>query len=225
MDYLKLSGFVDEEVKGYVKIYENNKTNLERTKMKTILIALSTLLFSFTNSPIDRLGVKGPLEFNKTNFKLAWTEKPSDIYYIQEYLPEGEYPERFNQMLTIHYFNTDLETKDAVGQKVKELTERKKTDAICNYQVTKSPDGKEFIVDFLLGESKDNKMTIVEFNVYRYKQIENFRKEKSIIVYAYSKRSYGDDITNFLTTLKDDRVSYLNAMISAEIPTVIIESN
>jgi hypothetical protein len=194
--------------------------------MKTILIALSTLLFSFTtftDNPVDRLGVKGPLEFNKINFKLAWTDKPSDIYYIQEYLPDGEKLENFNQMLTIHLFDTDTKTKDAVGQKIKELTERKKTDAVCNYQVTESPDGKEFIVDFLLGESKDDKMTIVEFNVYRYKQIEISKKKKAIIVYAYSKRSYGDDITNFFKTLKTDRTNYLNQMISADIPNVTIE--
>jgi hypothetical protein len=195
--------------------------------MKTMLIALSTLLFAFTTlkeKPIDRLGVKGPLEFNKVNFNLAWTDKPSNIYYIQEYLPEGEKLENFNQMLTIHLFDTDVKTKDAVGQKIKELTERKKTDAVCNYQVTESPDGKEFIVDFLLGESKDDKMTIVEFNVYRYKQIEISNKKKAIIVYAYSKRSYGDDITNFFKTLKADRTNYLNQMISAEIPTVTVES-
>lgn len=124
-----------------------------------MLIALSTLLFSFTtitDNPVDRLGVKGPLEFNKINFKLAWSDKPNDNYYIQEYLPDGENLESFNQMLTIHLFDTDIKTKDAVGQKVRELTERKKTDDVCNYQVTESPDGKEFIVDFLLGESKDD---------------------------------------------------------------------
>ena len=84
--------------------------------MKTMLIVLSILLSSFTtitDKPIDRLGVKGPLEFNNINFKLAWTDKPNDIYYIQEYLPDGEKPERFNQMLTIHLFDTEIKIKDA----------------------------------------------------------------------------------------------------------------
>ena len=195
--------------------------------MKITLLVLTTLLFSVTtiiDNPTDRLGVKGPLEFNKTNFKLAWTDHPNENYYIQEYLPDGEKPENFNQMLTIHLFGTDIKVKDAVEQKVKELTVRKKTDAVCNYQVTESPDGKEFIVDFLLGESKDNKMTIVEFNVYHYKQIEISKKKKAIIVYAYSRRSYGDDITTFFKTLKEDRADYLNQMISADIPTVTIEN-
>ena len=67
-------------------------------------------------------------------------------------------------------------------------------------------------------------MTIVEFNVYRYKQIEISKKKKAIIVYAYSKRSYGDEITNFFKTLKADRTNPLNQMISADIPTVTIEN-
>ena len=130
-----------------------------------------TFFFSATilaTNPIERIGVKGPLKFSETNFNLVWTAKPNGNYFIQEYLPNGEKLESFNQMLTIHIFITSISPQVAVELKVKELTERKKTDAVCNYQVNESPDGKEFIVDFLLGESKDDRMTIVEFNVYRY---------------------------------------------------------
>ncbi|MBP6303787.1 MAG: hypothetical protein KA501_10425 [Bacteroidia bacterium] len=196
--------------------------------MKTTLVALATLLFSMTTvteNPIDRLGVKGPLVFNKTNFNLSWTDKPNESYFIQEYLPEGEKADSFNQMLTIHLFNTDVSTKEAVAQKIKELNARKKTDAVCNYEVNESPDGKEFIIDFLLGESKNDRMTIVEFNVYRYKKIEVSKNRKAVVVYAYSKRSYGDGITEFFKTLKQDRISFLNQMISADLPAVIIGSN
>jgi len=170
-------------------------------------------LTAIAQNPVERLGVKENLEFDKTTFKLSWTAKPKDNYLIQEYLPEGETSAYFKQMLTIHLFITDIKTKDAVSQKVNELIARKKTDSTYNYQVTESPDGKEFLVDFLLGESKNNEMTIVEFNVYRYKQIQISKKQKAIIVFAYSKRSYGDDITEFFKTLGDDRGKYLNEMI------------
>lgn len=196
--------------------------------MKNILIVLSIFFFSSTilaNNPIDRIGVQGPLKFNNTNFNLTWTAKPNDKYYIQEYLPNGEKLENFNQMLTIHLFDTDITPRLAVEQKIKELTERKKTDAICNYQVIESPDETEFIIDFLLGESKDNQMTVVEFIVYRYKQIQIDEKKTALIVYAFSKRGYGENITVFFQTLKDDRVKYLNEMISIEIPTIMIENN
>jgi len=191
--------------------------------MKKCLIILTTILMSFTtfnNDPIDRIGVPGPLTFNKTIFSLSWTDKPNDTYYIQEYLPTGEKSESFNQMLTLHLFNTETKVKDAVKQKTKELDNRKKTDPTCNYQVTESPDGKEFMVDFLLGESKGDKMTIIEFNIYHYKQVDLGDKKKGILVYAYTKRAYGDDITPFLKNLRSDRIELLNAMIGSEMPTV-----
>lgn len=181
---------------------------------------------SFTltgNGPVDRINVKGPLTFNKTTFDLSWTDKPADTYFIQEYLPQNESVEHFNQMLTIHLFDQPIEVQQAVNQKVKELDTRKTTDKVCNYQVTRSPDKKEFIVDFLLGESKDNSMTIVEFNIYRYKQVTLGKDRKGILVYAYSKRAYGNDINTFFKTLGNDRTALLNVMTGADMPDVKIK--
>ncbi|WP_242927304.1 hypothetical protein [Pontibacter vulgaris] len=196
--------------------------------MKQLLLILSIFLFSFTfvsDNTIERLSVKGPLKFNKSKFELVWTDKPNDIYYIQEYLPKGENLESFNQMLTIHLFATDLEAEQAVAQKVKELAKRKQTDELCNYQVNESPDGKEFIVDFILSDKKNDKIAIVEFNVYRYKQIETGADKKAILVYAYSSRSYGDNIIPFLKNLKTDRTHYLKEMIAADLPSIKINEN
>jgi hypothetical protein len=171
------------------------------------------------------MGIKGPLMFNNTTFNLTWAERPSETYFIQEYLPKGEKVERFDQMLTLHLFDKDITVKNAVKQKLQELDKRKKTDPICNYQVTEGPDGKEFMVDFLLGESKGEEMTIVEFNVYRFKQVDLGDKKKGILIYALSKRAYGDDITFFLKNLGKDRTDLLNAMISSAIPAVKLGSN
>ena len=186
---------------------------------------MATAFASFTKfsaEPVDRIGVKGPLTFNKTTFKLAWTSKPSDNYYIQEYLPNNESAEHFNQMLSIFLLVADIKTEDAIQQKIKELNERKKTDPTCNYIVNKSPDGKEYMVDFVLGENKNDKMDVEEFNIYRYKQIDLGGKGKALLVYAYSKRAYGNDITPFLKNLKTARTDLLNIMSVSEIPTVII---
>lgn len=196
--------------------------------MKQILLILSVFLFSFTfvaDDAIDRLSVKGPLKFNKAKFDLAWTDKPNDTYYIQEYLPKGEKLESFNQMLTIHFFNIDMELEEAVAKKVQELEKRKTTDELCNYQVNESPDGKEFIVDFIVSERKDDKIATAEFNVYRYKQVQNGVGNKAVLVYAYSKRSYNDDIIPFLTNLKADRTTFLNEMIAVTMPTVTVPKN
>lgn len=193
--------------------------------MKKSLLVLATALVSFTKfgaEPVDRIGVKGPLTFNKATFKLAWTSKPSDNYYIQEYLPNSETSDHFNQMLSIFLLVADIKTNDAVQQKIKELNERKKTDPTCNYIVNQSPDGKEYMVDFVLGENKNDKMDVEEFNIYRYKQIDLGDKGKALLVYAYSKRAYGNDITPFLKNLKPDRINLLNIMSASEIPTITI---
>jgi hypothetical protein len=195
--------------------------------MNRLFIGFLTVFFSVTaiaQNLVERLGVNENLEFNNTTYKLSWTAKPNDNYIIQEYLPEGESLDHFNQMMTIHLFLTDIKCKDAVYKKVNELITRKKYDSTCNYQVNESVDGKEFLIDFLLGENKDNKMTIVEFNVYRYKQIQISSKQNAIIVYAYTKRGYGNDITTFFETLENEKINYLKRMFSTKIPTVTIEN-
>ncbi|MBK6772556.1 MAG: hypothetical protein IPG78_10610 [Ignavibacteria bacterium] len=114
--------------------------------MKKFLFFFSALFISFTMSkdnPIDRIGVTGPLMFNQVSYNLAWSDKPRDTYYIQEYLPEGQNVNSFNQMLTIHLFDVGITIEDAVKNKINELENRIKTDATCNYEVYKSPDGKE----------------------------------------------------------------------------------
>ena len=177
-----------------------------------IVLIIPTSFTGFNQKPVDRIAVKGPLTFDNTIFNLAWTSKPTDNYYIQEYLPNGENADHFNQMLSIFLLAADVKTKDAVQQKIDELEARKKTDPTCNYKVNQSPDGKEYMVDFVLGESND-KMEVEEFNVYRYKQVNLSNNKKGILVYAYSKRAYDNDITPFLTNLKNDRATFLGIIL------------
>lgn len=125
-------------------------------------------------------------------------------------------------MLTVHLFITEAETKDIVQQKIKWLKDRKKIDPVCNYILNESPDGKEFMLDFLIGENKDNKMAIAEFNVYRYSQVDLENNRKAILIYFYSKRSYGSEITAFLNKLSQERTKYLNEMISTKMPPIKI---
>jgi hypothetical protein len=193
--------------------------------MKKYLLILLTTLTSFTNfsnEPTDRIGVAGPLTFNKTTFNLAWTSNANGNYYIQEYLPDSESVDDFNQMLSIFLLVGDIKLKDAVQQKIKELNARKKTDPTCNYMVNENPDKTEYMVDFLLGEGKNDKMEVEEFNIYRYKQVNLGDKKKGILVYAYSKRAYGGDITPFFLNLKSDRINLLNTMIESEMPAITI---
>ncbi|HYG40030.1 MAG TPA: hypothetical protein VD908_15490 [Cytophagales bacterium] len=123
-------------------------------------------------------------------------------------------------MLTVHLFVTEINVDQAVKQKLMELEERKKTDGTCNYIVNESPDGNEFIVDFILGESKNDKMNVVEFNVYRYKQIDLGNSRKGIMIFSFTKRCYGKNIKSFFKSLSKDRIDFINQMISYEMPKI-----
>lgn len=194
--------------------------------MKQLLTIFSVLLFSVARAgEIDKIGVAGPVVFNNVSFALASSETPNEKYYLQEYLPNGESFENFRQLMSVHFFRTGLSTEDAVRQKVKELEKRKEMDDICNYKVNESPDGKEFIVDFILGEDTEEGLAIAEFNIYRYRQVDIGNGEKGILVYAYSKRGYGDDIKPFLSSLETERVVLLNQMIDAQLPLIKLMDN
>ena len=193
--------------------------------MKKCLLVLSVLLTAFTSggpAPANRLGVAGPLTFDKTVFNLAWSGKPSATYYVQEYLPSGEKLASFQRMLALHLFDKDADVKDVVNLKINELEARKQTDAICHYEVTASPDEKEIIVDFLLSQNIGYSQAIAEFNVYRYKKVDLGAGKPGVLLYAYSKRSYGAAINDFLKTLAPVRTAAIAAMITTKVPAVKI---
>lgn len=59
---------------------------------------------------------------------------------------------------------------------------------------TGSADEKKFILDFLVEEKKLLKRTLVEYNLYRYQEIDLDNENKALMVYMYCKRGYGADI-------------------------------
>lgn len=191
--------------------------------MKKFVYLTSILLFSFSTAnmePIDRLGIKGPIEFNTTSFSLVWSEKPNSNYYIQEYLPENETVERFNQLITVHVFDINVSIENAVQQKINELNKRKETDVVCNFEAMSSPDGKEIILDCLLSSSKNGELDIVEFIIYRYKRIELENNKNALLIYSYSKRGYGENILPFIKKLRIDRTDLIKSMSSIALPNI-----
>lgn len=194
--------------------------------MKKAIYFTSLLLIIFSTAKsqtIERIGLKGPIEFNKTEFKLAWSQKPNANYYVQEYLPKNETVERFNELITVNVFVLDVTVEKAIQQKVNELTKRKEIDKVCNFSVIDSPDGTESILDCLLSSGNDEKLDVVEFIIYRYKQIVLENHKKALLIYSYSKRSYDENIIKFLNGLSSERESLLNVMISAEMPKISIK--
>ncbi len=191
---------------------------------RTIYITnLLLIIFSTVKSQvIERIGLKGPIDFNKTEFNLVWSQKPNANYFVQEYVPKNETVEKFNELITVNVFVLNTTVENAVQQKINELIKRKETDKVCNFNVIESPDGKESILDCLLSVEKNGDLDIVEFIIYRYKQIELENHQKALLIYSYSKRSYDKNIMKFLKGLSTEREHLLNVMIAKEMPEIII---
>ncbi len=190
--------------------------------MKLLITFFATVLISLTNSSDvkEYLGVGGPIVFNGESFHLKWSSKQGN-YYIQEYLTDNDSLPRFNEMISLFVLNENISIKDAVQAKIAELDAAKKIDPVCNYAVTEAED-KTIILDFLRGESVEGFMTIVEFNVYRYKQIKLGKNKKAIAVYAYSKRAYEAAITPFLKSLVKERPVLIDNTLNTDLPEIRI---
>ncbi|MES2646452.1 MAG: hypothetical protein V4717_06220 [Bacteroidota bacterium] len=195
--------------------------------MRYLLLLIVVALLAFKQvgikeKPVERLGVPGPLIFGNTNFKLAWTNKTESGNYTQKYLPAGDSLINYRQMLTLELFKDDTLLERVVQNKIRELEARKKVDEYCNYNVIKSPDGDEFMLDFLTGEMKDKSNKLLQFNIWHYKLINIEGQGKFIELYAYTKRSYDNEIKTFLKHFRNDRIDMLAKMVSAGMPAIVI---
>ncbi len=189
--------------------------------MRSLTLVICVLLHGVASAQVnDKLGIKGPLKYNSMLFSLAFADKSNGNYYVQEYLPPGDKVETFHNMLSIFLLADTLSVRSAVKAKADELEKRKKDDPVCRYELNQSPDGKEIMVDFVLAQAKGDKVAVVEFTIYRYKQITLADGAKALMIYAYSKRGYGDEIKAFFDDLKENRIRYLNGMITSDMPAV-----
>ena len=158
------------------------------------------------------------VSLSNTIYKLAWSSHPNAIYYKQEYLSAGEKPESFKTMITIDAIIKDLPIEKVVRLKESELQERKKTDNVCNYQIMTNSKTGEYMIDFLMSSGN-----IVEWNAYRYKNIVDSKGNPTILLFALSKRAYGDDIISFLTGLKSNRMDFINLIWNYKLPRINIK--
>lgn len=194
--------------------------------MKKILCIATIALMSFSASkfgPVDILGVKGPILFNNTRFHLTRSEKTNVDYYVQKYSPIYQTLERFNESITINILVRNISLEDAVKQKAGELNKRQETDKVCSYSITKDPDGKESIIDYVLSTEKNGELTTAEFTISRFKEIELTSHTKAILIYSYTKATNGKNIIDFFTNLPTDRIKFLDLINLQELPKIRIK--
>jgi len=63
-------------------------------------------------------------------------------------------------------------------------------------------------------------MSVVEWNAYRYVNLN--AGGKGVLLFAYSRRAYGNNVSAFLTSLKTERVKDVNYLAAYKIPGVKI---
>ncbi len=189
-----------------------------KTKIILLIVVLTLLSFTSDSNLKDYLNVK-TITFNEKVYDLKWSAK-NDNYYIQEYLTDNDSLPDFNEMISLFVLNENVSIEDAVAVKVNELKEAKKTDPVCNYAITRNSDDKTILIDFLRGEAEGDYNTIVEFNLYRYKQVKIGKNKNSILVLAFSKRAYSYKITPFLKSLGEMRLELIGKMFQVEMPEI-----
>jgi hypothetical protein len=196
--------------------------------MKSVKLILVLLLFASTsivihaiNPPVDDyLSIPGPVTFGDTSFELAWSSNPNANYYKHEYLPAGESLERFNEMLIIEVITGELTLSEAVNTKVKELMNRKSNDPYSNYEVIENPKTGEYILDFIVSDSNGGEANIVEWNAYRYVKLKDKSDRNGVMLFAISRRAYGEGISDFLKVLKSNRSEGISMLSSFDVPNV-----
>ena len=192
-----------------------------RILLTAVLLSLNlTAAMAQNTDAKDYLSIPGPVEMGGTIFNLAWSSNPGEGYYKHEYIPAGETVERFNEMIMIEVVKGSLTLRDALNAKVKELNARKEKDPYLNYDIIENPNTGEYILDFIVSDSNGGEAGIVEWNAYRYVDLKNKSGNDGVMLFAISRRAYGDNISPFLKILKDNRQNGINMLSSYTVPDV-----
>lgn len=164
------------------------------------------------------LSIANPIEFDGTEFFLNQSKQRSKTLFQEQYIPKDENIENFNQLIDFSFFNKEIDMELAVRQKVEMVQNRREKDKFSHVNVTESPDGAEYIVDYFISESPTNGDSYVEYNINRFKQSE-IGGQKTFLMISYAKRIYGD-LKSAAKSLSKQRDHLMSTMIEYKIPEV-----
>ena len=164
--------------------------------------------------PVEYFSVGNPIKYCGDKYYFAWSSNPVDHYFVQEYLPEGETFDNYKRMFTVSVLMVNLNPVDAIKAKMAELDERKKNDPVTNYLVAEN-DG-DYILEFLVSDSNGDEMNCAELDIHYYSQKQIFGRKVSVL-YFYSERAYGDDITPFIKSIPEKRAKLYEGMTKLDL--------
>jgi hypothetical protein len=167
----------------------------------------------------DYLHLPGPIEFDGTSYRLAWTAHPAKNYYKQEYIPKRNTVEHYHKMVFLDVVMDTGNLRDVVRAKLVQLELRKRKDSVVNYKLFQKPDSTEYILDFVLSDGEPL-LNVVEWDVYRYKTIVDSSGHKGYQLFANSLRAYGDEINGFFGNLGATRKRVIALMVKYDMPVI-----
>lgn len=183
-----------------------------------VLVLCAAPVFAQGDDKTERLGVPGPISFEGLDYALAWTSRPSADYFKQEYLPAGQSTGRYTHMFILEALTSGITPKDAAGAQIATLEKRKASDPLVFYDAIVNEASGDVILDFLISAAGQDGKMIIEWNAYRYAPHKG--EKPGIVLYAISRRAYGDDATAFITALKDWRTKTINELANFQAPAV-----
>ena len=182
------------------------------------MLFTSATLIHAQETETSILSFPNPIEYDGTEFYIIQSKQRSKTLFQEQYIPKDENLRDFNQLLDFSFFNKEIEIELAVRQKVESVQQREKKDKFAKVNVTESPDGKEFIVDYFISEAPENGDSYIEYNIYRFKNMEN-GGQKSFLIMSYAKRMYGD-LKSAAKALAKQRDHLMATMIEYKIPEI-----
>lgn len=182
-------------------------------------IAVTLLLATPVLAQSDQLGVPGPISFQDQAYALAWTARPTEYYFKQEYVPEGQSAETYREMILIEAVAGDITPMQAAALQVQSLEARKGNDPVFNYDIIQNEATGEVLLDFLISNLAANSV-VVEWNAYRYGPL---TEGEGVALFAVSRRGYGEEgARSFMGGLGAMRSAAIKALSAHDLPAIAI---
>ena len=194
----------------------------------TGLLSLLSLTYSgFGQQKKDAtnfLSIQGPIYVQKKAYQLSWSSHPDASLYKHEYLAVGDQFPNYKSMVMIDFVLTGSTVDQAVATKISQLEKLKATLPIVQFNLIANKATGEKIIDCLMEQTAaDDRNSVVERTVYRYKSILTKSGQRGVLLFAVSTREYGKGITPFLVKLKTDKPILINEVAKLSLPEINIK--
>lgn len=165
----------------------------------------------------DYLGVPGPIQFDGTAYRLAWSHFGGN-QIKQEYVPAGQSPDNYQSMLILDVLLTEATPLQIASHMAQQIKDRKASDPLANQELLASDDTEQVLLDFLLSQPQGKDSMIIEWNGYRYVRL----RADTVGTLAISRRVQGGDaqLRPFLEALKTQRVKDVKTLASMPLPDI-----